>query len=423
MNVSIKKIVVPEDRGRKKFNNIDAMMDSLDTHGLLHPLVVKPLDDDKFQLIAGERRYRAATLLGWTEIPITLKEELDDLQVKEIELEENIARENLTWGEKIELYEQIDSLKRKLYGEKMQGDSKGTGWTVEKTAESVGVDKSHLAKQIAFAKMLRENPSLKKAVEHLPLTTAMKKAKLIQEAERVKRAQESKAPTWNLHKGDCRELIQNVPTNSVNLLLTDIPYGIEEINTSKNDYKAVVKEHDNMKLQDVIALMRELAPEFRRVLAPSAHFYIFHSIDLYAPLIEILREAGLLPEVTPIVWDKLRTTAPFRGFSYSCCYELVLFGHTPPREKMLFKPCKSIIQEKVPVEAEKTHVFQKPQALLRYFIEQSTNSRELVLDPFAGSGSTLLAAKNTGREALGFELNDENYYNAHSMLEKSGGVK
>lgn len=400
------------------------MMESLKSHGLLHPLVVTKTDDGKFQLVAGERRLRAATLLGWSEVPITLLEDLSPLQTKAIELEENIQRSDLTSYEEIELYRQLDELKRKIYGEKMPGDSKGEGWTTEKTAELLGVDRSHLSKQIAFAKLLKENPTLKASVEKLPINTAMKKAKLILEAERLQRINKDKEVSVDLKLGDCRTLVKNIPNGSIDLILTDVPYGVAEINDPTDDgYKGLVKEHDNMSLEGAIQVLRDVIPDLFRVLKPSGHFYIFHSIDLYAPLMGMLREVGFLPEVSPIVWDKMRTTTPFRGYAYACCYELILFGHKPPREKMLHKACKSILQEKVPSAAGKVHVFQKPIPLLKYLIEQSTNLGETILDPFAGSGTTVLAAKQCGREAIGFELNEENYYNALTLFEGAASAK
>jgi site-specific DNA-methyltransferase (adenine-specific) len=420
MELHLSQIVVEKDRGRKIFKGLPELMESIKKHGILHPPVVAPREDGKYRLIAGERRYRASCLLGLEKIPVNLREDLTELQQKEIELEENIARENLTWQEQIELYRQIDELKRKIHGEKMQGDSKGEGWTTQKTAELLDIDRSHLSKQIKFAKLLRDKPQLKEKLEGLPLTIAMRKAKMILDAEKAERVQENVDTNYKLLLGDSLTLIKTVENDSIGLLLTDIPYGLEAINKgSSGNYKGLVKGEENSTLDKTEELMSNLIPELFRVLKPSAHFYIFHSIDQYHFLRRILEEVGFLVDPNPIVWDKQRTTAPFRGYSYAPCYELCLFGHKPPREKMLVKACKSLVQSKTTKIGDKVHVFQKPIDLLQYFILQSSNTGDVVLDPFAGSGSTIVAANKLNRKAIGFELDKENYNNAKAFISNS----
>jgi site-specific DNA-methyltransferase (adenine-specific) len=418
MLVDVSNIIVAKDRGRKEFKNLSELMESITKYGLLHPPVVIPADEKgKYKLVAGERRYRSCCLLGLKQIPVTLRKDLSELQEKEIELEENIARENLSWPEQIELYRQIDALKRKLYGDKMQGDSKGDGWNIQKTADMLNMDRSHLTKQINFAKLLKEKPDLKEKLNGLPLTIAMRKAKMILEAENLERINKDKTVSLEIKLGNCIELLKELEDGSVDLLLTDIPYGVEAINIKSNNYKGLVKDQENSCYSEVYQLIQAIKDDAVRVLKPSAHFYIFHSIDQYSYIQSILIGAGLLPDPVPLIWDKTRTTAPFRGYFYASCYEMCTFGHKPPRTKMLSQPCKSIIQMKTPSVSEKIHVFQKPVELLEYFIKQSTNMGDLVLDPFAGSGSTILAAKKCGRRGLGFEVNKENYLRARKAIE------
>jgi len=420
MLVDVSNIIVSKDRGRKEFKNLPEMMESIKKYGLLHPPVVIPTDKEgKYKLVAGERRYRSCCLLGLKQISVTLRKDLTKLQEKEIELEENIARENLSWPEQIELYRQIDNLKRDLYGSKMQGDSKGDGWNTQKTADMLDMDRSHLAKQINFAKLLKEKPDLKEKLNGLPLTIAMRKAKMILDAEKMERLSKNKKASSEIKLGNCIELLKELEDESVDLLLTDIPYGLDAINLKGNNYKGLVKDQENSCYSEVYKLMQAIKKDLGRVLKPSAHFYVFHSIDQYNYLQSILIGAGLDPDPVPIIWDKTRTTAPFRGYSYAPCYEICSFGHKPPKTKMLSQACKSLVQVKSPSVKEKIHVFQKPVELLEYFIKQSTNIGDLVLDPFAGSGSTILAAKKCGRRGLGFEVNKDNYLMARKAIERA----
>ena len=83
------KIIVSRTRGRKDFKNIKTLVDSIQQYGLIHPcLVAKSEEEGKYNLIAGERRYRAMCLLGWSQLPCTDRDDLSPLEQKEVELEE-----------------------------------------------------------------------------------------------------------------------------------------------------------------------------------------------------------------------------------------------------------------------------------------------------------------------------------------------
>jgi ParB family transcriptional regulator, chromosome partitioning protein len=93
--VPINKIKLPSQQPRRYFDPTkqDEMVASIENHGILEPLIVR-LVDGEYELIAGERRLRAAKTIGLTKVPIVLKE-LDDQSAKQISLVENLQRENL----------------------------------------------------------------------------------------------------------------------------------------------------------------------------------------------------------------------------------------------------------------------------------------------------------------------------------------
>ncbi len=80
------------DRRREDYGDIDALAASIAEHGLLHPIVVDADDN----LVAGGRRLRAVEQLGWLSIPVTRLGDLADKQLREIELEENLRRKDLS---------------------------------------------------------------------------------------------------------------------------------------------------------------------------------------------------------------------------------------------------------------------------------------------------------------------------------------
>ena len=84
------------DQPRKQFDEeaLNELAQSISQHGVLQPLLVRPMQDGTYQLVAGERRGRASRLAGLTEVPVVIKD-LSDSQVAEIALVENLQRENL----------------------------------------------------------------------------------------------------------------------------------------------------------------------------------------------------------------------------------------------------------------------------------------------------------------------------------------
>jgi len=116
---------------RKEFDEeaIKALAESIKEKGILQPLIVRSDNNGGYELIAGERRLRAARQAGLTEIPIIIKE-LDDKEVLEIALVENLLRENLSPIEEADAYQKlIDSFDH----------------TQEKIADIVGKSRSYIA--------------------------------------------------------------------------------------------------------------------------------------------------------------------------------------------------------------------------------------------------------------------------------------
>lgn len=88
--------IVVRDRRRQDLGDIKALARNIDTHGLLHPLIIAADNE----LIAGERRLRACQSLGWTTIDVRRWPDLTDAERREIELAENLDRKDLTAAER-----------------------------------------------------------------------------------------------------------------------------------------------------------------------------------------------------------------------------------------------------------------------------------------------------------------------------------
>lgn len=90
------QIVPNRDQPRKDFDAeaLKELSDSIKEHGLIQPLLVRPLDDGSYQIVAGERRWRASRMAGLEKIPVVIKELSDD-ETMQLALIENLQREDL----------------------------------------------------------------------------------------------------------------------------------------------------------------------------------------------------------------------------------------------------------------------------------------------------------------------------------------
>ena len=124
--VRLSDIEPNRNQPRKEFDEdtIRELAESIEEHGLIQPILVRPLDNGMSQSVAGERRWRALRMLGWQdkEIPVVIKE-LDDEETAKIALVENVLREDLNpideakaYNELIEKYEMTQESVAKLVG-------------------------------------------------------------------------------------------------------------------------------------------------------------------------------------------------------------------------------------------------------------------------------------------------------------------
>ena len=95
-NIPIEKIENSSEQPRKKFDKekLEQLSQSIKTNGIIQPIIVKKISENKFSIVAGERRWRASQLAGLKEIPAIVKD-IDELKTYEIAIIENIQRENL----------------------------------------------------------------------------------------------------------------------------------------------------------------------------------------------------------------------------------------------------------------------------------------------------------------------------------------
>jgi ParB family transcriptional regulator, chromosome partitioning protein len=149
--VAIDRIEPNPEQPRLAFDQatLDELAASIREHGVLQPILVRPLDGTRFQLIAGERRWRASRIAGLETIP-ALIEEIDDDTALEIAIIENLQREDLSPLDEAAMYDRM---------------VREHGYSIRKLADKLGKDKGYLENRLRLADAppeIRELVSLRK---------------------------------------------------------------------------------------------------------------------------------------------------------------------------------------------------------------------------------------------------------------------
>jgi DNA modification methylase len=211
------------------------------------------------------------------------------------------------------------------------------------------------------------------------------------------------------------------------LMATDPPYcveytGAERPEDSGKDWSHVYREVDIKDLGEFLrGVFRAVLPH----LADSAGIYVWHAHLQYPVLDRVFEEFGILRH-QPIVWVKPSST--FTYSYYRWAHEPCLFGwrkgHKPPHylENSMTTVWEVDWEGKSRVVGNE-HPIQKPLRLFEIPMEQHTRRGEVVLEPFSGSGSQLIAAEKLGRQCRAMEIAPAFVDVALRRFEKATGKK
>ena len=204
-----------------------------------------------------------------------------------------------------------------------------------------------------------------------------------------------------IKQGDCLQLMKDVPCGSVDMILTDPPYGIRY----RSNMRIKTDRFDPLENDDNDARLLAYS-EFARILKSDSVAIVFASWKNVAVDIQELQKYFDIKNV--IVWFKGGGGIGDLKHTLSTDYELAIVCHKGKcrlrgkREGSVWS-CRKVNPRRM------LHATQKPIDLLVRMIEKYTDRNAVVFDPFMGSGSTCVAAVNSGRHYIGFEI-DEKYF-------------
>ena len=242
VKLSLNEIEPNKDQPRKTFDEkaLSELADSIAQHGVIQPLLVRPMPDGSYQLVAGERRWRAARRAGLSEVPVVIRE-MSDSEMMELALIENLQREDLNPIEEAEGLQQLIH----TYG---------------------------LTQETAAARVGRSRPAIANALRLLSLPTPIleltREEKMVEIADQILKKEISVREVERLAKAAAKEKKQpeNHPLrrdtfyDEVELALTNSLGRRIKVNLNKKENRGTI-EIEFFDQNDLTDLSRLLDPE------------------------------------------------------------------------------------------------------------------------------------------------------------------
>lgn len=425
--------IVLGDRQRKYIDKklVRELADSIAEKGLFHAVVCVEVGDTT-QLVAGERRLHAVRLLSDRdqlyfhdniavvpgEIPfILINKDLDAIQLREAELEENLVRVDLSWQEKTAALDELHELRlaqnpkhtvadtaREIAAANPNQHGSGKGF-MEHEIHKARLVASHLdSPDVAHAKSLSQAASIVSKKIEAEFTTIL-----------VERGQGREVKHTLIH-GDFAGVIDEteLPEN-FSCVVADPPYGVG----ADKFGDAAQLTHTYKDDADVaLAFAETIFATGLGCTLPEAHLYMFCDIDLFIDLRRLGDTFGWTVWRTPLVWRKTSSAAhaPKLNLGFRRSYELILFASKG--DKPFSQVYSDVIE--VPAVRDKDVAAQKPVELYEILLRRSCLTGDKVLDPCCGSGTIFKAAEGLRLEAWGVEKDKGAYEIAQLTLSSLG---
>lgn len=250
----------------------------------------------------------------------------------------------------------------------------------------------------------------------------------------------------HIYQGDCREILNQLPEKSVDLIFADPPYNLQLQNTLLRPNLTEVDAVDDAWDQfDDFATYDQFTRDWlsacRRVLKDTGTLWVIGSYHNIYRVGAILQDLGFW-FLNDVVWVKTNPMPNFRGVRFTNAHETLLWCKKSKSQKRYtfnYHAMKMMNDEKqmrsdweiplctgserLTVNGEKLHTTQKPEALLYRVILASSNPGDVVLDPFFGTGTTGAVAKKLGRHFIGIEREEKYIRGAQARIDAISGAE
>lgn len=455
--IPLTAIVIKRDERQRREIDVTDLEDSVRRRGVVQPIIVEEQGDGQYLLVAGERRFTVSSKLGIPDIPARLTTDLTETERQILELEENVKRKELPWKNEVLAVSRIHSLYEQLSPD---------DWTQEKTATELGMGGGVLSIMLKVAEEVRKGtPSIVGATGYRSAYNiiARKEGRAIDDAmtdlltgdpepepELVAEPEPEPTPTSGATptaKPVSRPAAPAIPRivpirmpESIlnvsflewapkyrglpfNLIHCDFPYGI---NFDKSDQGGSGKQWEGYEDSEKTYwdLCACLCRNIDTVMSQSAHLLFWLSSDIerqYETIDFFRRNSDLTVQTVPITWHKTdnKGILPDPKRQPRRVTETALLASRGDR--LIIKAVSNAYG--APTSKE-IHQSEKPEPVLRHFLQMFVDANTRMLDPTCGSGTALRAAESLGAPTtLGLEINPETVEAARIALRKFRALK
>lgn len=215
----------------------------------------------------------------------------------------------------------------------------------------------------------------------------------------------------SINQGDCRELVEKLPDNCIDILIADPPYFVPA-----NSYVGVRGDGYHKKTLADISILEAafiyMFEKFARVLKPTGTAYIFCDGQSYP-----IMWRAMYPHfnyVRPLIWNKIIS---YNGYTWRHQHEIIAWGEGYEAERIPtgdgdILECRGVLQK------DRLHPAEKPVKIISDLIAK--HGREnIVFDPYAGSCPSAVAAKVTGNHFICFEFDKSNVETGRQRVDEA----
>ena len=398
IKVTMRKLaeLVPyENNPRDNSKAVDAVAESIKEFGFKNPIIVDKGD----VIVAGHTRYKAAEKLGLDEVPAIVADDLSDEQIKAFRLADNKTAELAEWN--------FDLLETELAGIS-EIDMSAFGFDIETEPDEAEATEDNYTEPDDLPEIAKLGGCYSLGNHKLIVGDSTKEETIAQLCER-----------------------------DADLLITDPPYNLDYEGKTKARLKI---ENDNMKDDEFLEFLVASFSAAKSHIKSGGAFYIWHASTENKAFFTAAEKAGLEVRQS-LVWVKSIFALGRQDYQWQhepCLYgwkegaahyfiddrkqstvfedgrpNIARMSKTEMRELLenIYedKTSTTVIHEKKP-SVNELHPTMKPVPLIGRLIKNSSRKGEIVLDPFGGSGTTLIACEQLGRSCRMVEL-DEHYAN------------
>jgi ParB-like nuclease domain len=415
--IPLSSIIILPDRQRTDLGDVLDLANSIRLHGQLQPIIVNE-QDDKYILIAGERRYTAHTLLKSETIDAVLQRDMTQDFMQIVEWEENFRRKQLDWKEECRTFLKLHEMK-------------GEDWSIEKTGDFFGVEQQPAYVRILVGKALRDEIPY---VMNAPNLTSAYKAAQRSMKRMVDREATNiiKAFDLVLPEPEVEEVFDNKPKVQETSILNedfftwaraykgpkfsfihlDPPYGIKH-SRSEQGSAAMFPLYKDMP-EDFLEFLSVLAEVLPNLIDDQAHIMLWYSVSKFSLTRKFIEQN--FPDIrwggsakgddpVPLIWHKDDATGIVpdperygrRVYETALCFSI--------GDRKIIRPVLNAFACGGRKTTDTRHVSEKPLEMLTHFFRMFIDEHTNVLDPCCGSGNSVIAAyKLLSPHSLGLEL-------------------